>query len=155
MNVVSRWLRVGLELLARPRGDAHELLVLLLLASQLLAASRLELEASEHDKSWSVSVLLALLVACLLLLLMKLLLLLLFASLLLVVSVARLVASKREREPASGQPDTLRCELRFLFLWPDPLHPGVGQRSTLSWLTTTLAGARSRRGQPDKLRWCA
>lgn len=35
-----------------------------------------------------------------------------------------------------GHPDTLRCELRLLFTWPLPWHPGVGHLSITSWLWT-------------------
>lgn len=63
-----------------------------------------------------------------------------------------LLAALLERELANGHPDALLWDDRFLFLWPDPLQPGVGHRSTVSLVTTTLGGALSRRGQPERLR---
>lgn len=61
----------------------------------------------------------------------------------------------RDLEAAMGHPETLLCELRFLFLWPEPSQPGVGQHEGLSGATTTFGASRSRLGHPDRLLWCA
>lgn len=66
-----------------------------------------------------------------------------------------LLLARRDLWVASGHPETLRWELLFLFLCPRPSQPGVGQRRTFSFVTTTFGGTLSRLGQPDRLRWWA